>query len=678
MSYAAYAGGDAYEVPHGAAAAAPSGRFPVLKEVSTSSTVAWCPLRSHPALLAAGTVTGTIDDSFQTSSRLQIFDASLADPHQEMPLLGQAKVKDVDFVRLGWGKKGSSDGSYGLIAGGMSDGSVLFWNARDLIEGSHRAPVVAKRHAGPVAGLAFHPTEPNLIASGAEAELLIWDLKNPSSPTCSPYVHNSTDRSGIVDLAWNMKVPHILACSTSAGATNVWNLKEKRAIFSFHEASHRHISATAVAWDPSDARQLVVAYASPVAEVWDLRYALQPLVVLQNGHSRGSILTAAWSQHDSTIIVTSGEDAQTCMWNARDGSLLDSVKDPGTTFSMRWHPFNPELLATSTYEGKVAVRSLSNTGSHVPAWKGHPCGAIFGFGSRLVSFGNGRSPGAVRIHKVSTEPEFVRVASEFQDSVSRMSDLRALCALKMAQVGDDPDEQATWEFLQMSFEPDARARYLSRLGFAVPESARSPASSESEPPPPRGARPVQHPRIDEVSDEDFFTQLSRDEKSHEADPGRLSPTSNGPTSPSRSSSPTAARAPPAVEDDAEHMSPVDTSINNALVVGDLPGAARFCAKHDRMADALLIASLGDAALQAEIHALYIAQHRKHYIRSVAACVAGKDDMRAYVSRSDLGRWRETLALILTYAAPGDFVDIVRVLVDRLDRAGQANAAVTCC
>lgn len=46
----------------------------------------------------------------------------------------QAKVKDVDFVRLGWGKKGSSDGSYGLIAGGMSDGSVLFWNARDLIE----------------------------------------------------------------------------------------------------------------------------------------------------------------------------------------------------------------------------------------------------------------------------------------------------------------------------------------------------------------------------------------------------------------------------------------------------------------------------------------------------------------------------------------------------------------
>jgi hypothetical protein len=51
-------------------------------------------------------------------------------------VLFQARVKDADFVRIGWGAKGSTDSSMplGLIAGGMSDGSVLFWNAKNIIE----------------------------------------------------------------------------------------------------------------------------------------------------------------------------------------------------------------------------------------------------------------------------------------------------------------------------------------------------------------------------------------------------------------------------------------------------------------------------------------------------------------------------------------------------------------
>jgi protein transport protein SEC31 len=117
-------------------------------------------------------------------------------------------------------------------------------------------------------------------------------------------------------------VAHILACSASNGQTSVWDLRQKRAVITFTESSHRHVPATAVAWDPTQARQLVVSYAYPAAEVfsfrcrfyrflnvvqvWDLRYGMAPKQILQGGHSRGSILTVAWSQYDSNIILTSG------------------------------------------------------------------------------------------------------------------------------------------------------------------------------------------------------------------------------------------------------------------------------------------------------------------------------------------------------------------------------------
>ena len=52
-------------------------------------------------------------------------------------------------------------------------------------------------------------------------------------------------------------------------------------------------SATAVAWNPQNARQLVVSYDSNVAEIWDLRQFISPKAFLEGGHQR-SILDVSW------------------------------------------------------------------------------------------------------------------------------------------------------------------------------------------------------------------------------------------------------------------------------------------------------------------------------------------------------------------------------------------------
>lgn len=121
---------------------------------------------------------------------------------------------------------------YGIIAGGLSDGTICLWNPAPLIEGSGHNPLLSKlqKHQGAVSvveclallgahqlqlnnaeragtlttlasadtqlccfcttqvkGLEFNSFSPNLLASGAaDGELCIWDVAAPAQPSLYP------------------------------------------------------------------------------------------------------------------------------------------------------------------------------------------------------------------------------------------------------------------------------------------------------------------------------------------------------------------------------------------------------------------------------------------------------------------------------------------------------------
>jgi len=107
---------------------------------------------------------------------------------------------------------------YGIIAGGLADGSICLWNPAPLIEGSGQNPQLTKmqKHTGAVGlipaasagrggfvsaaashsfrglqvnGLEFNSFSPNLLASGAaDGELCIWDVSNPAQPSLYPAI----------------------------------------------------------------------------------------------------------------------------------------------------------------------------------------------------------------------------------------------------------------------------------------------------------------------------------------------------------------------------------------------------------------------------------------------------------------------------------------------------------
>ena len=142
---------------------------------------------------------------------------------------------------------------YGLLAGGLVDGSVCIWNPARIVghapDTSGQLLCRLQKHAGAVRGLEFNPFSPNLLASGgADGELCIWDVGNPAQPSLYPAMKAgggaaAGGRAGaaaqpeITCLAWNRKVQHILATCTAAGTVVVWDLKKQRPVITFKDPS---------------------------------------------------------------------------------------------------------------------------------------------------------------------------------------------------------------------------------------------------------------------------------------------------------------------------------------------------------------------------------------------------------------------------------------------------------
>ncbi len=273
----------------------------------------------------------------------------------------------------------------GVLAGGFENGELALWDAEKLLGGSSATEAEILRnnqHTGPVRGLDFNSVQTNLLASGAvNGEIFIWDLTNPTRPYSPGARSNKLDE--ITALAWNAKVPQILATASNSGNTVVWDLKGKRevAVLSYSGgggggqmggmnmggmgmnaggggSGRRGVSA--VCWHPEQPTRVVTASEddnNPVLMVWNLRNALAPEMVL-SGHSKG-ILSMSWCKQDEDLLVSCGKDNRTILWNPQTGEMVGELPSSNNwTFDVQWSPRNPDLLATASFDGKIGVHSL--------------------------------------------------------------------------------------------------------------------------------------------------------------------------------------------------------------------------------------------------------------------------------------------------------------------------------
>ncbi|KAH9709992.1 protein transport protein SEC31 [Citrus sinensis] len=675
-----------------------------IKGINRSASVAFAPDAPY---MAAGTMAGAVDLSFSSSANLEIFKLDFQSEDRDLLLVGESPSSE-RFNRLAWGKNGSGseDFSLGLVAGGLVDGSIDIWNPLSLISSGETGgnPLIAhlSRHKGPVRGLEFNSFTPNLLASGADdGEICIWDLSAPAEPSHFPPLrahfiickillqyeegNGSAAQGEISFVSWNSKVQHILASTSYNGTTVVWDLKKQKPVISFSESIKRRCSV--LQWNPDVATQLVVASdedSSPALRLWDMRNTMSPVKEFV-GHTKG-VIAMSWCPNDSSYLLTCAKDNRTICWDTVSGEIVSELP-AGTNwnFDIHWYPKIPGVISASSFDGKIGIYNIEGCSRYgvgdsnfsaaplrAPKWYKRPAGASFGFGGKLVSFHPKSSAGRtseVFVHNLVTEDSLVGRSSEFEESI---------------QNGErSEDDRETWGFLKVMFEDDgtARTKLLTHLGFTLPTEEKDTVQDDlsqevnaiglEDKVADKGA----HQRDKEATiftadnGEDFFNNLP----SPKAD----TPVStSGNTFAVESSVPSTEELKEEADGVEESSDPsFDDSVQRALVVGDYKGAVALCISANKMADALVIAHVGGAALWDRTRDQYLKMNRSPYLKVVSAMV--NNDLLSLVNSRPLKFWKETLALLCTFAQREEWTMLCDTLASKLLAAGNTLAATLC-
>ena len=410
---------------------------------------------------------------------------------------------------------------------------------------------------------------------------------------------------------------------------------------------------------------------SPVVQIWDLRNAMMPVREL-HGHTKG-ILSASWCPNDANLLLSSGKDNRTIVWDPHTSEMLCELPASSRwTFDVQWSPRIPAILSSSSFDGTVAVYSLSDTTSvptpasaegfgygqaqqprigRAPKWLKRPCGATFGFGGQLALF-NQASGGTVSQVPVVTDQVLVGRSQQLEAALEGGTDgLAGFCGAKAAQPQASARDAAEWRLMQVLCSSEQRRLLLGFLGLAEepPPEAATPLTPGAAATPASGAAAG-------AGDEDpaaLFSQLAVATEEKEA------------------MTPAGATGTPAAP-------PLDeaTTLSRALLSGNLEAAVACCLRAGRMADALVLAASGGPDLWTATRDQYLASSSSPFMHTMAAIV--HQDFSKFVAESELSSWKETLGLVNTYSTAEELGGLCNQLGERLEaELGDAAAATLC-
>ncbi|MBA0584137.1 hypothetical protein Gorai_014963, partial [Gossypium raimondii] len=220
------------------------------------------------------------------------------------------------------------------------------------------------------------------------------------------------------------------------------------------------------------------------------------------------------------------------------------------------------------------------------------------------------------------------------------------------------------------FEDDgtARTKLLMHLGFSLPEEKDTVQDNISQ-------------IVNDITLEDKVTEKVGYEGEKEAAPFAVdngedffnnlpSPKADTPVSTSEnnfavestvSSTDLTPQEPEGVEESSDPS--FDDAVQRALVVGDYKGAVAQCIAANKMADALVIAHVGDPSLWASTCDQYLKMSCSPYLKVVSAMV--NNDLMSLVNTRPLKFWKETLALLCTFAQREEWTVLCDTLASKL-------------
>ena len=399
-------------------------------------------------------------------------------------------------------------------------------------------------------------------------------------------------------------------------------------------------------------------------------------------------------------MLSCGKDNRTICWNPnakRNQSEYygDFPVVTNWTFQTRWSPHNPNLLATASFDGKISIQSIQNTGSmaspqsgdkaqvtddedffdkaqsqpqaasftlqKAPKWLERPCGASFGFGGKVVSFKTLRSQvdskgekaevrhGSLHISTFVVDAGVGTSIKSFEDAL-KQNDLSGICQTRISEAKTGA-EKANWEIIKTLTAENPRKALVDHLRFSNSEDETTNGKSQ----------------VDINGDQQTGPQANG---SSAATSNRLSAffennaASDGFLSEVAATKGTQTNNPFQVYSGSESES--ERRITRALLLGQFEKALDICLQEDRLSDALMIAICGGQTCIEKAQKAYFSKNAAgpNYLRLLAS-VVGKN-LWDIVYNASLENWKEVMATLCTYAEASEFPDLCEALGDRIE------------
>ncbi|CBY18133.1 unnamed protein product [Oikopleura dioica] len=556
------------------------------------------------------------------------------------------------------------------------------------------------KHTGAVSTLDWNHYQRNLLASGAQnSEIYIWDMNAPEKPM-TPGA-KIQPLSPVRHVRWNAKIQHILGSLIglpSGTQAVIWDLRKNEPIIKITDRSSR-LSASCMAWNPNNPTQFAVGSEDserPVVQLWDVRQAQQPYQIIQ-GNQKG-VTTMEWSREDPRLILTGAKDGRALIFNVSDGAVISEMpQQPGFVIASTFNRRHPDLVTVASAEGGAQVfdmmgqpsapklQSQKQTAalddafgafdaapapvapieapcpepcSLPPAWFGRRVGAAFGFGGKLVSFGNGKN--TLKLRQIITEPDVVEESKVLLQSLE--ADTKEYCA-KKCEAAQDSKEKSVWKYIHARSDDDSRATFLSLLGVKkvfVNKLVIFQQSQEGFDIVDPVTSPVEQAPVDESDPFADISQANADIPATDASVcchlyigfnifSGFYPAFNIPTDGS-----------------------VDSQIAQALLVSNIDTAVKICMDNKRFSDALIIAKIGGPELLESTIQTY---HKKNQspIAGLLQTIYANNWQRI-AQESDLKNWKEAVSSILTYVPDTELPSLLDVIASRLEASGKSEEA----
>lgn len=571
----------------------------------------------------------------------------------------------------------------------MENGSLDLWDAAKLEAGASDALISQTvKHSGAIKAVRFNPLRPQVLATaGAKGEVFVFDVNDMANPL---RLGNPAARSDDIEcLAFNQKVPHIFATGSTGGLVTVWDLKSKKASLTLN---NNRKAVSSIAWDPNNSTRLLTGTsddATPLIYVWDLRNSSAPEKTLQ-GHEAG-VLSVSWCRQDRDLLLSSGKDNKTIVWNPLTGEKLGELPEvTNWTFLTRFNDQNPNLSATASFDGKIAIQTLQNANpdtsqatanenlddedffraapiqtpvaswslAQAPQWFKRPTNVSFGFGGKVIIVRP--TPGAdkssqIVIEQFSADSDVSSATEKFQAAVAS-GDVTSICDQRIEQSKTE-EEKADWKVIQTLAEDNPRPKIIEYLGFSTEDLTNGSASEETAKATTKDTEENSEEKSKGFSfdngdddDDDFLSNLPASKGAKTDEPFHLF---------------------------SEKDTAADKSITEALMLGNFAKATDICLKEERIADAFLIANCGGQDLVEKVQTTYLAQKKDgpSYMRLLGSVI--EKNLWDVVYNADLQNWKEAMSIICTFSDPNEFPDLCEALGDRIHESGERKDASFC-